>query len=266
MSKIFYAEKDNRDYNRPDKYAFLNWCMDDGMGTNKLDPEIQMVFDNYYIGRGYLGNALTTLYLLIEKNRGGVADIMIFPILFDIWHGVEVWLKSACRALEIVFDETKSKKKDHNIYDYYEELSKFLKEKNLNNVRRLALGDLDELIAEFKKVNANFDFARYSFDTKNKYQFYNAPYGNSKQWQHSEETEEIVPNTCVDLMATFEVVVNTFCSFGRFVECLNHIVDNGDKLTDEGYMDYIKQIEHFEELLDADIETDNWEILLDMIK
>ena len=58
MTKIFYGDEEEWDFSHPDKYAFLNWCMDDGMGTQQRPAKVQKVFDNYYIGRAYLGNAL----------------------------------------------------------------------------------------------------------------------------------------------------------------------------------------------------------------
>jgi len=268
MAKIFYGENDDRDFSNPDKYAFLNWRMDDGIGRNYLEPNIQMVSDNYYMGRGYLGNALLSLYLLIEKNKFGVADIVIFPILFNIWHGMELWLKSSCRAIEIIFDESIIKKKNHNIYDYYNCLHDFIKNRNFHYINENALVDLAVVIDEFRKVDANFDFARYSFDNNGNYQFYNAPYGNDKQWQKNykgQEESRIVPNTCLDLAGTFEMVLYMFISFGRFVECLNLVLDSGDTLSDQGYRNYINALEKTEELFEIDEKKDIWEKLIDII-
>lgn len=268
MAKIFYSEMDNRDFHCPDKYAFLNWRMDDGLGTNQRSPEIQMVSDNYYMGRGYLGNALLSLFLLAEKNRFGVADIVVFPILFDIWHGTELWLKSACKALDIIFQEGLLKKKNHDIYDYYQVLDDFFEKKNFQYIKENALPDVGMLVSEFKKVNANFDFARYSFDSKDNYQFYNAPYGDKKQWQKCIEERvdrKFVPNTCLDLMATFELVLNMFVSFGRLVECLNLIVDNGKIISDQGYRVYVERVERTDEMFETSMGGDIWEKLLDII-
>lgn len=47
-----------------------------------------------------MGNAVLGLFsILYSGNYCSVADTFIFPILFDIWHGVELWLKSSVDAI-----------------------------------------------------------------------------------------------------------------------------------------------------------------------
>ncbi|MBE5912675.1 MAG: hypothetical protein E7274_01270 [Pseudobutyrivibrio ruminis] len=266
MTKIFYGDEEERDFSHPDKYAFLNWWMDDGMGTQQRPSKVQKVFDNYYMGRAYLVNALLSLYTLISKNHYGTADVLVFPIMFDIWHGTEVWLKSGCSALEQIYNEDFIKKQNHDIYSYYSLLEGYLDSKNLLKVKETALCDLDILINEFKRVNAKFDFARYSFDVKDKYQFYNAPYSDPNQWQSDKGENLIVPNTCLDLGATFELILNMVESFGQFIKCLTILVVSGDELSNQAYMEYIDYERKSDELFDTHISKDMWEELLDIIK
>ena len=269
MGKMFYAGNDDRDFEHPEKYAFLNWRMDDGVGTNRLSPEIQMVYDNYNMGRGYLGNALLSLYI-IEKEGNGSADIIAFPILFNIWHGVELWLKSACGAIEELFSEKiqKEKKKNHNIYEYYEILEGYIGKCFLKDKEKYiekALSDVKELIKEFKRVDANFDFARYSFNSKNEYQFYNAPYGNEKQWQKNgkeQECDGFVPNTCLDLAETYDMVLRMFISFGKFVDCLSSLLHDREELYKSYIEGYFKEENNRKVRRDT---NDKWEVLLDLI-
>lgn len=268
MAKIFLTESDNREFNHPEKYAFLNWYMDDGMGTNRQEQQRQQVSDEYHMGRGYLGNALLSLYLIIGKNECNVADIIVFPILFDVWHGLELWLKSACTAIELLFGDTIKKKRNHDIYDYYDKLDAYIKVKGFQFIKDNALVELEMLISEFRKVNANFDFARYSFDVKSDYQFYNAPYESDKQWQKSNakiENNKVVPNTCLDLAETFNMVLNTFITFGNFVECLNILLDTGEVLSDEGYREYIDTVVRCERLLNTDSKIDVLDELINLI-
>ena len=50
----------------------------------------QSVEDNFVMGNAYMGNAVLGLFsILYSGNYCSVADTFIFPILFDIWHGVE---------------------------------------------------------------------------------------------------------------------------------------------------------------------------------
>ena len=60
---------------------------------------------------------------------------------------------------------------------------------------------------------------------------------NDKQWQKekdsNEKSQNIVPNTCVDMVSLFELILNTYDSFGTFVECLTYVLENGETITYE---------------------------------
>lgn len=263
MKRIFYGERDCIDYVNQGKYAFMNWRFDNGMGASDKNNKSQAVSDNYQLGKGYLGNALVELYTILEnKNQNSVADILIFPIMFSILHGLELWLKGSLLALDIIFEQ-KGKYKKHDICEYYDKLKKELRKENLNFVLDKSLKDVDNIISELKRVNANFDFARYSFTSRSDYQFYNAPRNDDKQWQKekdsNEKSQNIVPNTCVDMVSLFELILNTYDSFGTFVECLTYVLEKGETITDEGYRDYLDSIKKTKMLFDDedDNEDDN---------
>lgn len=94
---IFYGEKDI-DYTKSNNYAFLNWDFDNSRGGK--NNVYQSVEDNFVMGNAYMGNAVLGLFsILYSGNYCSVADTFIFPILFDIWHGVELWLKSSVDAI-----------------------------------------------------------------------------------------------------------------------------------------------------------------------
>ena len=69
---------------------------------------------------------------------------------------------------------TSIKNPEHKIYEYLEVLEKELKKLGMEQTIDIALPELIKLIKELQRVNANFDFTRYSFRGKRKYQFYNA--------------------------------------------------------------------------------------------
>ena len=210
--KIFFGEKDI-DYSRPKDYAYLNWQFDNSMG-GKGNPA-QSVQDNFVMGNAYMANAVLGLYSIIyNRNRYSMADTLVFPIMFDIWHGLELWLKSSVYAIDFLTDSDKKKKQNHRINDYLNTLKSELKRLGMNQTIDIALSEVTALIGEFQRVNANFDFARYSFDSRGDYQFYNAPSGKKRQWQEEEQKKQseredwssqmlIVPNTCVDLWELF---------------------------------------------------------------
>lgn len=269
MIKIFYGDNDNRDYNNPDAYAFLNWRMDNGLGSNDKENRAQMASDNYQMGKGYIGNALVSLFTIIENNnQNNVADIMVFPILFDAWHGLELWLKSLCISLSLLYGETVTGKlQGHSIEKFYSDITKFLDKYDLKQVKEVAFSDLCNLINEFKRVNANFDFARYSFSSKAEYQFYNAPYEDVKQWQNKsgECDKKIVPNTCVKLTAAFELISNIFDNVGTLTEALILALENGDVLTDSAYLNYLDSINKFKTELNKSDNRESITILLEEI-
>ena len=185
---IFYGEKDI-DYTKSNNYAFLNWDFDNSRGGK--NNVYQSVEDNFVMGNAYMGNAVLGLFsILYSGNYCSVADTFIFPILFDIWHGVELWLKSSVDAIYYFQGIDNKKKKNHKIHEYLEILEGELKKLSLNQTINVALPEVIKLIQELQRVKANFDFARYTFNRQGNYQFYNAPIGKAEQWQNKEKNNE----------------------------------------------------------------------------
>lgn len=253
--KIFFGEKDIN-YAQPSNYAFLNWSFDNSMGGK--DNLAQFAQDNFVMGNAYMANAVLGLYSIIyNRNRCATADTLIFPIMFDIWHGLELWLKSSVYAIDFLTDSDK-KKENHRIYDYLNTLKNELKKLGMNQTIDIALSEVTALIGEFQRVNANFDFARYSFDSKGNYQFYNAPLGEERQWQTEEQKKQdqnedwssqmlIVPNTGVDFGKLFMILLGIVENFRDFVEYLTLVITEGGSLTDEAYNKHLEICKENEE-------------------
>ena len=248
---IFYGEKDI-DYTKSNNYAFLNWDFDNSRGGK--NNVYQSGEDNFVMGNAYMGNAVLGLFsILYSGNYCSVADTFIFPILFDIWHGVELWLKSSVDAIYYFQGIDNKKKKNHKIHEYLEILEGELKKLSLNQTINVALPEVIKLIQELQRVKANFDFARYTFNRQGNYQFYNAPIGKAEQWQNKEKNNDgqtdvswiskmpIVPNTCVDLQELFVIVLGIVGNFRPFVEYLMLIIDEGGKLTDTAYNNFFEK-------------------------
>lgn len=228
---IFCGEKDI-DYTQSNNYAFLNWDFDNSLGGK--NNVAQFIQDNFVMGNAYMGNAVLSLYsILYSGNYCSTADTLIFPIMFDLWHGVELWLKSSVDAIYYFLGINNKIKKSHKIYEYLEVLEEELKKLGMEQTIDIALPELIKLIKEFQRVNANFDFARYSFNGKRTYQFYNAPLGEDEQWQKKEKNKDermhvdwisempIVPNTCVDLQELLVIILGLVDNFRTFVEYFN---------------------------------------------
>lgn len=243
---IFYGDNDNRDFGNPSKYAFLNWWTDDGHGESS-NSIYQYIFNNYTFGKAFIGEAILSLHNIIKSgNVYNQADKLIFPILFNVWHGIELWLKSSITAFKLLVLGEESYKKRHEIIKYSKELNILLKKHSCNLIVSKSLNSLNLIINEFEKVNAHFDFARYSFDKSGEFQFYNAPYSNKRQWQKANKNtnKNIVPNTCVDILGLFECLTKVFEEFGTFVEYLTLCISHGGSVSDNCYQKYLTTIEN----------------------
>lgn len=252
--KIFCGE-DEINYNQSNNYAFLNWRFDDAMGENDKNNPVQIINDNFEMGKAYMANAVLGLYsILYNGNRYYVADMLVFPILFDVWHGVELWLKSSINAIYFFIHSEEKLNNNHGIYEYLNILKCELSRLNMNKSIEIALSELSVLIEELKRVNAHFDFARYSFGKNGEYQFYNAPLGEKKQWQKKNvrERESIIPNTGVDLQVLFTTLLGIIENFKDLVEYLTLVISEGCKLSDESYMEYLRTCKKFEEHINQD--------------
>lgn len=110
--KIFYGDNDNREFSNIKKYAYLNWWFDNGYGGNECP--YQHIFDNYNMGKSFIGNALLSINSILESNNYmSVADKLIFPVLFNSWHGLELWLKASISALILLDEGEISYRKGH---------------------------------------------------------------------------------------------------------------------------------------------------------
>lgn len=251
--KIFYGEKDIN-YNNPAQYAFLNWRFDDSMGKNDKNNPLQKINDNFEMGKAYISNAVLTLFSVIEsKNACAIADTLIFPVLFNIWHGIELWLKCSITALNCITNTENKTINNHDIYKLFDVLKENLLELKLNQIAETALNEIELLIKEFKRVNAHFDFARYSFDTKGNFQFYNAPFGDDKQWQNNlfTDSKEIVPNTCVKLDSLFYILLDITENFEYLIEYLRSVLTAGNPLNDKCYDEYLNICKNYEDKLNS---------------
>lgn len=237
--RIFLGEKDAIDYSKPEKYAFLNWRFEYGGKSSTINQRIEVIQDNYQLGGAYLGSALVNLFALSNYNETCEADIMIFPVLFSIWHGIELWLKSSLETLRII-DNGERIDKNHDIYNYFELIKYELEKEKYDYISIEALTDVGIVIEEFKRVNAEFDFARYSFGKNDNPQFYNATFENDCQWQKTidDERQKDVPNVSIEIRVLLDVVKTIYNSFGIFVQYLISVLAGEMELSDECYKEY----------------------------
>lgn len=234
--KLFYNESEI-DYSNNRKYAFLNWHFDNGNGSNdKCNPN-QTVFDNFEMGKAHLANAILTLHSIVYTSNGlDQADLLIFPVLFNAWHSIELLLKSGINALSILNGGDLAKL-NHDIYTLKDTFADALINAGMDTTVKNTLCDVNNLLSEFSRVGAHFDFARYTFDSKGNYQFYNSPYSDSKQWQRKPPriNGKIVPNTCIDIEALFKLLWDIGFSFKELIFYLTCCISENEKPSDDRF-------------------------------
>lgn len=64
--------------------AYLNWRFD---SINNTENQF------YEMGKAYLETAIQLVDICLKDNIDNKADIWIFPILFNVVHGIEIYLK-----------------------------------------------------------------------------------------------------------------------------------------------------------------------------
>lgn len=150
--------KDIFTYN-PDirKNAYLNWRF------NETDSD-EVKFSK--LGNAYFEVAANLINNCLEDNITHRLDGWIFPILFDIYQGLELYLKAYHR---ILFPEDKITKGGHNIRCISQEIfNKLLELKTVDvGIEDLYKGYkvIEEFIAMlYKNTSTNVTFVRYPMD------------------------------------------------------------------------------------------------------
>ncbi|MFD4931854.1 hypothetical protein ACFWMS_23705 [Peribacillus butanolivorans] len=159
-----------------EKNAYLNWR------TSKHDHIHNMIV----LADGFMSAATLLAKQVLLDNVDKKADLLIFPILFNANHGIEVYLKAISWSLNILNNTGKR-------FDPHHKLNKLL-EKNIslvntfeNDSEKLKTFNsmidplekyLNELSSKIESVTDKgkevykIDFSRYTLDVKNEPQFY----------------------------------------------------------------------------------------------
>ena len=173
----------------------------------------QYCWDFYELGAGYLKNAEISLSYLLEGGPdNNQSSSMIFPILFSIWHGLELMLKSGNMVCDILLGETGNKYTKHTIDVYSDQFREKLKRLGFETVEEDHLLGMIQFIDDCKEKNAHFDFARYSNQSNGEKQFYNTP-----------NKEGVVENTYVDMIELAKVL--TLINYG-LTNTVGYLVEN----------------------------------------
>ena len=100
MKKVFSYNSDIY------KNAYLNWR------TERHEP----IHNMNVLADGYFGIVFQSIKGCLADNRDHAADVLIFPILFSMNHGIELFEKSICWSVNILLGYTQSYNTDsHDI-------------------------------------------------------------------------------------------------------------------------------------------------------
>lgn len=153
-----------------DKTAYLNWRMD--FSSN---PRRQFVI----IGEAYFATAYHLIKECLENNLDKKADIWIFPIMFNIVHGIEVYLKAINANLNVVMGKNATDiKLGHDIKRLYDTAESLLLEyKNINNNSTkdqmyTAIKVVGNFVSNIYDKTKDMTFARYPITNKKEEHFY----------------------------------------------------------------------------------------------
>ena len=165
------------------KCAFMNWRV------NNHEPIQNM----NVLAEGYFESALLLAKSCLEDNRDKRADTIVFPMLFAVNHGIELYVKSICWSMNILLGYKGSYTENHDIrgiwYTAKQKIREFgfgygREETEFNSMIINLEKYLDELSntirmnANINDAYHNIDFSRYPINNRKDYHFYLNRYDN----------------------------------------------------------------------------------------
>lgn len=166
MKKIFTGNQKNIN-----KTAFLNWR------THKLTDISNMMV----LAEGFLSSSIELTQSCLHNNKHKKADMLIFPILFNANHGIELYLKSLTWTLNRLLKTQYKIEGKHNIKQIFKTVKSKIKKLKGNEwllsfrKENIELENyIDELFSLIGTTNAkgNMDFSRYPISDKYENHFY----------------------------------------------------------------------------------------------
>lgn len=165
MDEIFTG---NQDYT---KTAFLNWR------TSKSEDIGNMLI----LAEGFLCSSIILSKRCLSENEDKKADVLIFPILNNANHGIELYLKALIWSLNKLLNSDLKIEGNHNIQQMYQTVqSKIRKYKNndwlshFNEQTKELKEYIDELFSLISDESNkdNMDFSRYPLTNDYENHFY----------------------------------------------------------------------------------------------
>jgi hypothetical protein len=157
------------------KNAYLNWR------TNRYSQIYNMIL----IAKGFMMSSVMLAEQALNDNRDKKADIIIFPIIFNANHAIELYLKAITWALNILLEKDGRIEGKHDIKQIFYVVRSRVNELEKNPEDKKQFDNLTinlrEYIEElFKKIENeskwkykdNMDFSKYPLNEKYVNHFY----------------------------------------------------------------------------------------------
>ncbi|MCM3366224.1 MULTISPECIES: hypothetical protein [Bacillus] len=135
-----------------------------------------------------MNSAITLAQTSLKDNHDKKADMLIFPILFNLNHGIEVYLKAMCWSLNQLLNKKETFESSHNLNNLIKETKKLTSAfDNRTEALQWSLQlekYIDELYSKIETVKDNgkkvydITFARYSLTRDLEPQFYITEFDN----------------------------------------------------------------------------------------
>lgn len=160
-----------------DRTAYINW---------RMYPNSD-ILNLLNMADGFMLSAIALANKCLEDNAHKQADILIFPILTNANHGIELYLKGMVWILNIKLQSEYTIEGNHNIKQLYNSALKKIQ----TYQGRLSLADFKEATQDLKsyidelfektqatKKDSKMDFSRYPFGRDREDHFYVTDLGN----------------------------------------------------------------------------------------
>lgn len=164
-----------------DKNAYINWRIE------RHNPIKNMLT----IADGFMESSIMLAEQAIEDNRTKKADIIIYPILFNANHAIELYLKAIGWTVNILLQNDKKVEGGHDIQQILNVVKSRVNEFEIDKDRKKnfkeLISNVENYIKElFSKIEiedgrnkkGNMDFSRYPFNTKYVSHFYIETFDN----------------------------------------------------------------------------------------
>lgn len=189
-------------YNKDiDKTAYMNWRL-------SFDRSFASQFST--LADGFFESSIKMIDICLEDNSDKKADSWIFPILFNIVHGIELYLKSINLDMNVILEQDVKIEGGHRIKQLCDVAQKRLMEIK----QKVEIDGVQEMITALKVVK---NFVEIIYEKTDDMAFARYPITKDKQAMFYVATRE---NVVIDLEKLREQLRYVCCMLNFISDCL----------------------------------------------